>query len=30
MNPIFENKIKAQAGHLSAEMIGGDTISDDE
>lgn len=26
----IENKIKAEAGHLSAEMIGGDTIGDDE
>ena len=26
----IENKIKSQAGHLSAEMIGGDTIGDDE
>lgn len=26
----IENKIKAESGHLSAEMIGGDTIGDDE
>jgi recombination protein RecA len=26
----IENKIKAQSGILSAEMIGGDTIGDDE
>ena len=26
----IENKIKAEAGHLSAEMIGGDVIGDDE
>ena len=26
----IENKIKAEAGHLSAEMIGGDIIGDDE
>ena len=26
----IENKIKAEAGHLSAEMIGGDAIGDDE
>ena len=26
----IENKIKAESGHLSAEMIGGETIGDDE
>ena len=26
----IENKIKAESGHLSAEMIGGGTIGDDE